>query len=229
MVYQYAVNIENINDMNQLQVLLNNLSPERRLRIQKFHFTKDKIRCLIAESLVRYGLCENYGLKNEEIQFGYSKYGKPFLVSEKEICFNLSHSGEWVVSAVGDTSIGVDIEVVRGTKLPSAHKFFTKQEIHLLNNTPQKKQVDLFFKIWTLKESFVKYSGLGLGYPFEHFSFSFCNQNIQLVQENMVNANLSFISKKLDEKHWYALCMQQDETLYDVRVIKIKEILEHGI
>lgn len=43
MIYQYAINIEKINDLNQLEVLKDQLSRERISKIDQYYFTKDKI------------------------------------------------------------------------------------------------------------------------------------------------------------------------------------------
>lgn len=229
MIYQYAINIEEITDINKIKVLLNDISIERKNRIIKFYFTKDKVRCLLAEALVRYALCDKYSFKYEKIIFGYSKYGKPLLASDNNIHFNLSHSGEWVVCAIGDTLMGIDVEEMRNTQLPSVCKSFSEQEIQFLDNMPKENQVEAFYRIWTLKESFVKYNGFGLSYPFESFSLDFCNQKIRLIQNDRLNLDISFISKKVDERHWYALCMKEYEKVNDMKIITIKELLENRV
>lgn len=226
MIYQYAINIEEITDFNQVKILMDNLSNERIIRIEKYHFEKDKIRSLMAEALLRYALQKQFGLEDEEIQFHYSEYGKPFLMCEKVIHFNLSHSGEWVVCAIGDTSVGIDVEITTKTLLPSTYKCFSKREIQLFDVLPEEDQADLFYQIWTLKESFVKNNGKGLSYSFDKFSFEFKNNNIELIQDNLIINDFSFYSKKIDEKHWYALCTEQYEGIEDIIFVNLKELLE---
>lgn len=225
MIYQYAINIEKINDLNQLEVLKDQLSRERISKIDKYYFTKDKIRSLLAEALVRFSLCNQYDLKNIEIQFHYSKYGKPSLISEKNIHFNLSHAGEWVVCAIGDTPVGVDVEVIRDSQMPSAHQCFSDHEIQVLYHIPEENQAELFYKIWTLKESFVKYNGKGLNDPFEKFSINIHDNEIELMEDEKINLDVSFLSNKIDCKHWYALCTERFEIVNNMEIVTLKELL----
>lgn len=229
MIYQYAINIEKINDLNQLKALMENLSKERITKIIKYYFTKDKIRSLLAEALVRYALCKKYDLKDMEIQFCYSKYGKPSLMNEKSIHFNLSHAGEWVVCAIGDTPVGIDVEIIRDSQLPGAYQCFSDYEIQVLNNSHQKSQAELFYKIWTLKESFVKYNGKGLNYAFDNFSFDIYDNEIELTEDEKINSDVSFLSIRIDHKHWYALCTEKSEIVNAIEIVTVKELLEKSI
>ena len=132
MIYQYALNIGKVSGYKEIADLENIVSDERKKRIERYRFEKDKIRCLMAELLVRYALFKQYGLYGSDISFGCGENGKPFLIGS-EIRFNISHSGEWVVCAVGDSDMGIDVEEIRAIDFRSVYQRFAESEVQFLN------------------------------------------------------------------------------------------------
>ena len=88
--------------------------------------------------------------------------------------FNLSHAGDYAVCAVGGAALGCDIEQIRKYNMSVARRFFCERETRLLEAavTPE-AQEDLFFRLWTLKESYLKAVGSGLSQPLSSFCVSF--------------------------------------------------------
>lgn len=94
---------------------------------------EDKCRCIGAGLLLSYMLRNrNVRLKEEEIS--YSEAGKPYLTNHQDVFFNLSHSGRFVVCAVADCEVGIDIQEVKACNMKMAERFFHKDEVHLLNS-----------------------------------------------------------------------------------------------
>jgi len=92
------------------------------------------------------------------LKFALHEKGKPYLASEPEIRFNLSHSREMALVAVArEIEVGVDIERVR--PLPEyaaiAQRFFPP-------DTAPPKSVRDFFRHWTRFEALLKAHGAGL-------------------------------------------------------------------
>lgn len=222
MISQYAIKIDKSLSTNQIEKLMTIVSEKRCLKANRFIHQKDKERCLLAEALIRYALIKDYGMKKEGILFDRSKYGKPFLVGNN-LYFNLSHSGRWVVCAIGNSQLGVDVELVRLLKYEAIYKSFSLTERVYLDALPSQDKQDYFFKLWTLKESFVKFIGVGLKYPFNGFSIDV--NSLKLLKEEQWGTNLSFFSRKLDEKHWYALCCESDRINKKIKQIDLDEIL----
>ena len=103
--------------------------------------------------------------------------GKPSITSPRtSVCFNLSHTQEWVVCAVAQSSlVGIDVENCH-RKVPVltlAKRFFSKQEYLELASLPEKEQKNRFFDCWTLKESYIKARGEGVALGLSKFSFDF--------------------------------------------------------
>jgi 4'-phosphopantetheinyl transferase len=88
--------------------------------------------------------------------------GKPYLKDYPEICFNLSHSGDYVCCAVGDEPVGVDIQKHVPVKEGLAERFFTEDENRQLKELSGEESEQLFFRMWSIKESYIKFTGQGM-------------------------------------------------------------------
>ena len=146
-------NIKDLNDLNQ------DISFFRKNKSNQYRFIEDKKRCILAEVLLKEGLKE-FNIYDEEIEYTFNKYEKPYLKNHKDIFFNYSHSGDFVVCAISNIEIGVDIEKIKNCDMKIAEKCFHKNEYELLNNS-NNKDID-FYKIWTYKESYIKAIGKGI-------------------------------------------------------------------
>ncbi len=127
-------------------------------------------RKVLGELLLRSIINQNYQIKSELLKLAYTDKKKPYLLSHPGIHFNISHSGEWVVIAFSGNPVGVDVEKVRKVNLNVARRFFSDEEKTRLFNLPEKGQLDYFFDLWTLKESFLKAIGTGLTRPLKSFT-----------------------------------------------------------
>lgn len=79
--------------------------------------------------------------------------------------FNLSHSGDWVVCAVGrDCRLGIDIElpVRRRACRALAGEYFAVAESEGLANLADDACEEQFYRLWTLKESCLKARKTGI-------------------------------------------------------------------
>ena len=86
-------------------------------------------------------------------EFEISKTGKPI---SNNAYFNISHSGEYVVLAISNSDIGVDIEHVKETKDDIKKYISSNEEYEYIKS-------DLnFFEVWTSKESISKAVGCGI-------------------------------------------------------------------
>lgn len=98
-----------------------------------------------------------------------NKYGRPHLkncnTTNLNIDFNISHSGHWIVLAVGDKKVGIDIEEIVPISLDDLIPFiFEDEKVKHLNRDIQdpNKQLKDFYSEWVKKESHLKMMGTGL-------------------------------------------------------------------
>lgn len=165
----YFTKISNI-DKKKLNNLCLLISDENKYKIQKFINEKDKMRTLIGEILIRTIIIEHLGVSNKNIEFKKNLYGKPYVEDYPNIHFNISHSGEYVLCAFDNKPIGVDIEEIKDIEFEDIIKsFFAEQEIYYIINGEKNTQINRFYDIWTLKESYIKCLGQGLSIPLKSF------------------------------------------------------------
>ena len=100
-------------------------------KYQKHKRETDKKQELIAGYLLK----EYLGVENDA-QLVMNKNGKPMLVDARKH-FNLSHSGKYVVLAIADQEVGIDIE--RIMKLQRRRYFRMKYKMQCLNFVGRKK------------------------------------------------------------------------------------------
>lgn len=95
--------------------------------------------------------------------------GKPYLPGgAPEV--NLSHSGDMVVCAISSRGVGVDIEAVATSRDREIVRLFHPAEQDWFAALPPREKTGAFYALWTHKESYMKYTGLGAALPLDRFS-----------------------------------------------------------
>lgn len=151
--------ISSLEDPKDNPKLMENLSFYRKQKIEKCLRERGRRQSLGAGLLLEYVLgC--YGKSTSEITLGEN--GKPEM---EGIYFNLSHSHDIVICAVSDSPIGCDIERIKDAPLRIAERYFSKNECEQLDALPCEEKSDLFYRLWTIKESYLKMTGEGLQVP----------------------------------------------------------------
>ena len=194
----------NVDDLN-LSEAYELLPKSRKEKVDNFRFEKDK-----KLSAGAYLLLDKL-LKEENITnpiFKTGKYGKGYISNDEDIYFNLSHSGKVVTCALSDNEIGIDIEYDDPTiDLNIAKHYFYNAEYENIMNS--KDPANEFFKYWVLKESYMKYTGLGFNLELDSFEIIINNQ---ISLKNDTN-NLKFSLFDVDE-YKLAICSKFDVNEY---------------
>lgn len=143
------------------------LSHEEQTRAKRFHFEHHQHQFARARILLRIVLARYLDASAESLVFDYAEHGKPFLAKHPELQFNLSHSGNRALLAVGKTHpLGVDIERFSDRPYEGiGHHVFSDEENTTLSTLPANLKPMVFFNFWAQKEAFIKMLGLGLSYP----------------------------------------------------------------
>jgi len=116
------------------------------------------------------------GKKADKLVFSTSADGKPHLENNEGLRFNVSHSGTlWGMAVSYDaTEIGFDIENERPRKYMSKmmETYFHHKEFLKYKSLPEQlERTAYFYTLWTQKEAYAKYLGLGLKYKFSADAF----------------------------------------------------------
>ena len=148
------------------------LSPDERTRADRFVFDRDHRRFVVCRGQLRRLLGEAMGEAPDRVSFAYGAYGKPRLLAESELRFNVSHSDDWALIALTDRAeVGVDIERMKPLDdMDSlARQVFSPSEQERLQNVAAPFRIPAFYAGWTRKEAYVKARGDGLQRALDSF------------------------------------------------------------
>lgn len=155
MVNVYAINIEELPDPRDNPAVLWDISSSRRGRVMEYLRADDRKRCLGAGILLAK-ILPLYGESPESVTLG--PMGKP---KAEKVHFNISHSGDWVICAVCGKAVGCDIEKIDREPEGVAQRFFCQNEAAYLQRFQGEERNEMFFRLWTWKESYMKMTGEG--------------------------------------------------------------------
>lgn len=167
MVYIYAMDVTDLPDPKDFPGLLKDLPEGRKEKALKYRHEKDRRQSLGAGLLLKY-VMELHGASQEEIHLVGN--GKP---EGKGICFNLSHSHNMVVCAVSAEEVGCDVEKIGAPPMKVVQRFFGENEIRHLEMFEKEEKVREFYRLWTMKESYMKMTGEGMRLALNRFEMMF--------------------------------------------------------
>lgn len=172
MIRVYYARVFSFLKEDTFQFYLNLMEKERREKILKSQDSAGKMRSLTAGVLLRHALCEELLLSfdaGKVFSVGYQEGGKPFLTDYPEVHFNVSHSGDYVCCAVADKPVGIDIQRHTPVREGIAKRFFTLQDNRQLLLCDADQREKMFFRMWSIKESYIKLTGKGIGQGLDSF------------------------------------------------------------
>jgi 4'-phosphopantetheinyl transferase len=142
------------------------LSDDERVRYRRFAREDDSHAFLAARVLVRRTLSRYCDLAPADWTFRQHRNGRPEIANPEAagLRFNLSHTDGMLALLVhDDADSGVDVERLgRIASVPSvAPAVLATPEQNELTALPPEQQEAAFYRLWTLKEAFVKATGEG--------------------------------------------------------------------
>lgn len=156
------------------------LSSEERDRAGRFIVDHARQHYISATATVRKILSFYLSCQPNLIQFNRHEKGKPFLKNANSLQFNISHSADRLLVAIAnDDEVGVDIERCAPINaLELAERFFNPQEYQQLLRIEISQQLTYFYRLWTLKEAFIKAIGEGLSFGLDQFIVDMQNDSM---------------------------------------------------
>ncbi|MBN9230834.1 MAG: phosphopantetheine-protein transferase [Legionella sp. 40-6] len=193
------------------------LNAEEQARVERFYFSKHQRRFATARTTLRIILSRYLNLPPHALEFSYNNHGKPKVLNALRLQFNLSHTEDLAVLAVGKGfPLGVDIEKYSARPYAGiAKNLFSAQEYEDFVNTPPPLKPAVFFHIWSQKEAFIKACGLGLSYPTRDFTVPTAIPTKQLVKDPLHNMTWQLRSFMPAIGYSGALCYHP--TIRDIR------------
>ncbi len=140
------------------------LGEKEQVKAAEIANTAMRARFEIGRGLRRKMLADATGLPPEEITFVESEEGKPRALNAAGWDFNVSHSGDFVVVAVGKGQVGVDLEQVRPVREMESivDRYFHPDEAVAWRSLAPGLREEAFFVLWSAREAAMKCVGLGL-------------------------------------------------------------------
>jgi 4'-phosphopantetheinyl transferase len=143
--------------------LQNLLQPQELEKAMRYRQENDQQQRIISKAVLRILLGRYLKVESQKIRFQQLKNRKPALYNlTDQLCFNVSHSGDWVLIAIAKHDLGIDVEQMDAsfTYQNILSMSFSPPEISFINNSAFPRRS--FYELWTRKESLLKATGTGL-------------------------------------------------------------------
>ena len=155
-------------DLNQALKCLPNLAAvldsQEKQRASAFRQPLSGNRFRAVRAINRHVLASYLSTQPESLEFVITEHGKPNLL-DADLYFNISHTQHWLQIAVANLpDIGVDIEQIktRSNLAAMARRSFADSEFRYWQSLPEPQSLEVFYRLWTKKEAFVKAVGRGI-------------------------------------------------------------------
>lgn len=209
------------------------VQPEEKARISKFVYREDFKSSLIGRLMMRKFVSVSTGMRYSDVIFIRDANGKPILDPLKNVDFNISHQGDYVVLAghLGVMKVGIDVMSIvppANKDIPEFFRLMNRQFSTVEWNGIRKfaslnDQLASFYRHWCLKESYVKNIGVGITVDLKSISFDVKNTLLEVGKFNCdtvlcVNNELQrgwiFEECLLDESHCVAVAVNLNGEKY---------------
>ncbi len=147
--------------LNVVQRGVDRLPKQMVERMSSFRFNRDKLLYLFGKLLLEDGFKEQ-GIEEPILdKIKIDNFGRPFLPAYENIDFNISHSGEYAVVAIGEhCRVGVDIEKIVNIDFQEVYSVMS--EVQWKKILTDEEPLLKFYEYWTIKESILKATGIGI-------------------------------------------------------------------
>lgn len=222
MIETYFVDIRQLDKEEIFQQQLRKLSAFRQTKTAVLRHEMDKKRSVGAGIALDAAL-RGYGLREREMEYHMGSNGKPYLKYHPELFFSLSHSGDYAICSIGEREMGNDIELVKSGRSKVAERFFTGEEQEWIARAETEAEAkQRLFRIWTIKESFLKTTGCGMSLPLSDFSVEMEAEHGRIRIHQRVEAKYFHVKEYCDIKGYcVSLCCKECRELGE-RMIPVR-------
>lgn len=215
---------------------------EEKERIGRFVFKRDAKRSIIGQLMIRKFLSEATQLSWSQIKTKRDQNNKP-IVEGFNLNFNVSHDGNLVVLA-GEVNIPVGVDIMRncytgGKSLNEffrlMHRNFHTDEWAYINEGNDVKKTNSFFRLWCLKESYVKATGTGLTIDLKNLCFvpkSVLKKDVilndtELFIDGCLMSNWSF-HELLYDNYTITVCIKGSVTPVNFKLVNFNDLISNA-
>ncbi len=199
--------------------LLHLLSFDEQKKYSLYMDITRRYQYALTHIMKRLILSSYIAIKPENWCFSIGKYGKPEISNESlplRLVFNISHTQGCSVIVVGTSSmLGVDIEsYTRRIPLAVVPYWFTSDEILTINESQKHNNPMIFWRLWTLKESFLKAQGIGIHQTMNGYHFQLINNRWMLYDsaEKAYAIDWNFTNTTVEDKYSISIASNDKST-----------------
>ena len=214
------------------------LGPEEQAQASRFRFAKDRLAFAVGRLLVQRYLANSGPAPPGGWRLKRNPHGKPFVEPVPGYivpAFNISHTAGAVIAAFATgRAIGVDVEQVDAeiSVAELGRSYFAAAEAELLQSLSGSMQRDAFFKLWTLKEAYLKALGTGLSVGLSDFSLRLYPPAVLFPAAIDDRPDLWFFAQEqLSPAHYFALAARRlpnEELSYRRLELRLEQLLRPG-
>ncbi len=226
MIQVFVLQLEENQYNSEFQDTLLQYLPEAgKLRVKYRLNNSSKLQTVAGELLARYSVGQYLVNPAQEIILLFGEKGKPHIGNLENVHFNISHSGHYVVCAVADTEIGIDVERIRNVNLRIAERFFSPSEIDDLMACDEETRMQYFITLWTIKESYLKAIGRGLTQHLNSFTIV-QNNDSYLLTGNEEAEGFGIETLQLNHEYMMAVCSPLPLSPFGIRHVALNELIK---
>lgn len=212
MILVFATNIDEI-DNPSFECIRKNikymLPTQKYEQIVSYNDYKDTYRSILGIALVKLYLVNFEHKAGRKLKY---TNGKPEICGSR-VEFNISHSGDWVVCAFGKDNIGVDIERKNYNERILERCFNGEEKKYINESSNREEMINNYTKSWTIKESYIKYLGIGLRYGMKNFSINYEDEMIEDGKDSVC-----YFSREFESEYYLSVCSRVREKVDIVKV-----------
>lgn len=176
----YLANIKNADYRSLYEADRNKLEPRRILRIEKT-LNEGQRKQLVCTGVLLNRVLGSMKITSDKIYYGPSD--KPELKGINGVYFNISHSGDYVLLALGGQPLGADIQKTVAYKESLISRICGPEERTLIGSDLVKH----LNRVWAVKESYTKLTGDGISKDLKDITYEAADESL-LVYDKGVEA-----------------------------------------
>lgn len=222
MINVYYAKVFPFLEENTFLAHLEKMDETRKNKILRIREPLARSRSLAGDWLLQRLLCERWGFTPKELlnlSMEYEEEGKPYLAGRKDICFNISHSGDYACCAMGEMPVGIDLQKKVPVREGLWKRFFTAADNRKLQECGEKEREALFFRMWSIKESYMKLTGKGIKQGLDSFEIDWQQGQIREKREDSPAAY--FTEQDALPEYSFCLCVREEGAKVQWKEIEI--------
>ncbi len=191
------------------------LGPDETAQADRRRIPAARASYIAAHALTRALLSHAGSVAPSAWRFAMGELGKPEIdpSHRSNLRFSLSHTFGLAAAAVClDHDVGIDVEDGdrRSPELRLAERFFSPAEVAIVRDSAGEARREAFFRVWTLKESYIKATGEGFRRSLRSFSFTLDPVTVALTPERADDpADWQFFEDRPSPHHFLAVSLHR--------------------